>query len=300
MPLMTAPALGLPAPRIGKVREVFDLGEHVLIVATDRISAFDVVMANGIPEKGAILNTMSAFWFRHFGGVCPNHVIATELESIMSLTGLDLPESLRGRTTLARKADPLPIECVARGYLTGSLYKEYREDGPCVHGFQFAPNLPDSAKLVEPIFTPATKAQAGHDENISEARARDRVGAEVYEQVKAWTLGIYAAAAVYAEARGILLADTKFEFGLTEEGPIWIDEALTPDSSRFWDADRYEPGQAQPSYDKQFVRDYLDSIGWDKRPPGPILPAEVVTRTLEKYIGAYERLTGEAWASTIE
>lgn len=280
---------GLPPPRIGKVREVYDLGDELLIVATDRISAFDVVMANGIPDKGRILNQMSSFWFDRLA-VCPNHVISTEDDVIAArLPGSH--EELRGRSTLARKAVPLTIECVARGYISGSLFKEYRSAGGGVHNLALPDGLVDSQRLPEPIFTPATKAQEGHDENISFSRACDMVGRETAEKVRDWTLELYSRAAEHCATVGLILADTKFEFGETEEGIIWIDEALTPDSSRFWDVSNYEPGKSQPSYDKQFVRDYLETLAWDKRPPGPVLPAEIVARTRGKYIEAYERIT---------
>lgn len=282
---------GLPPARIGKVREVIDLGDELLIVATDRISAFDCVMANGIPDKGRILNQMSAFWFELLADVIPNHVISVDDEVIASRLTRPQPE-LQGRTTLARKAEPLAIECVARGYICGSLFKEYRASGGGVHELDLPDGLIDSQQLAEPIFTPATKNQVGHDENISFRQAADIVGTEVAEKVRDVTLEIYRRAAVHCAAQGIILADTKFEFGLTPDGVIWIDEALTPDSSRFWPADTYEPGKSQPSYDKQYVRDYLETLEWDKRPPGPRLPDDVVARTREKYVQAYERITG--------
>lgn len=292
---------GLPPPRVGKVREVYDLGDDLLIVATDRISAFDVIMANGIPDKGRILNQMSAFWFRELGDVCPTHVLSTDDGAIAARLGplsLDANtlDSLRGRSVLARRATPLTIECVARGYISGSLYKEYQVEGGAVHGLGLPAGLPLSGKLPEPIFTPATKAQEGHDENISYSRACDLVGTEIAAKARDWTLALYARAAAHCAQAGIILADTKFEFGLTEAGLIWIDEALTPDSSRFWPADQYEPGRQQPSYDKQFVRDYLETLDWDKRPPGPELPAEIVAKTRAKYLEAFERITGGAFA----
>lgn len=281
----------LPPPRLGKVREVYDLGQELLIVASDRISAFDVVMENGIPDKGRILNRMSAFWFEKLGEVCPHHMISVDDAVIAKRLGFS-DETLQGRCMLAQKAEPLTIECVARGYITGSLFKEYLASGGDIHGLDLPEGLVDSSRLPEPIFTPATKAQSGHDENISFKEAADRVGSEIAEKVRGWTLELYSRAAEYALTRGLILADTKFEFGMTEEGLIWIDEALTPDSSRFWDVATYAPGGPQPSYDKQFVRDYLESIGWDKRPPGPRLPDDVVQKTRAKYMEAYERLTG--------
>jgi phosphoribosylaminoimidazole-succinocarboxamide synthase len=275
---------------LGKVREVYDLGQELLIVASDRISAFDVVMENGIPDKGRILNRMSAFWFEKLGEVCPHHMISVD-DAVIAKRLSFSDETLQGRCMLAQKAEPLTIECVARGYITGSLFKEYLASGGDIHGLDLPEGLVDSSRLPEPIFTPATKAQSGHDENISFKEAADRVGSEIAEKVRGWTLELYSRAAEYALTRGLILADTKFEFGMTEEGLIWIDEALTPDSSRFWDVATYAPGGPQPSYDKQFVRDYLESIGWDKRPPGPRLPDDVVEKTRAKYMEAYERLT---------
>lgn len=290
----------LPPPRIGKVREVYDIdADRCLIVATDRISAFDVVMATGIPDKGRILNQLSAFWFDFLSDVCPNHIISANDEVIETAIerhigqrlGLD-ELAISGRATLARKARPLRIECVARGYITGSLFKEYKAVGPNVHGLGLPAGLVDSDRLPAPIFTPATKAEQGHDENLSESDARDIVGAEVYELARAWTLELFAKAAAHAEARGIILADTKFEFGISDGELIWIDEALTPDSSRFWPKASYSPGRSQPSFDKQYVRDYLESIGWNKQPPGPELPVDVVQNTRAKYLQAFQAITG--------
>jgi phosphoribosylaminoimidazole-succinocarboxamide synthase len=273
------------------VREVYDLGNELLIVASDRLSAFDVIMANGVPDKGAILTQMSNFWFEKLADIAPNHVIASDdAEIAKRIPGSHL--ELAGRSVIAKKAQPLAIECIARGYISGSLYKEYRKVGAGVHDLGLPEGLVDSSKLPEPIFTPATKAQSGHDENIGFKQAVDIVGKEIAEQARDWTLAIYTRAAEYAATKGIILADTKFEFGLTDEGLIWIDEALTPDSSRFWDAKLYKPGGAQPSYDKQFVRDYLETLTWDKRPPGPKLPADVVSRTRDKYLEAYRLITG--------
>jgi len=293
LPLLSSSIPGLTPPRAGKVREVYDLGDRLLIVATDRISAFDVVMANGIPDKGRILNQMSAFWFDKLAHVCPTHVLSVDDEEIQRALPQPHPELL-GRCTLARRATPLTIECVARGYISGSLFKEYRSHGPQVHGLNLPPDLKESGRLPEPIFTPATKAQEGHDENISFERACEMVGREVAEQAREWTLTLYRQASAHAQAKGLILADTKFEFGMTEQGLIWIDEALTPDSSRFWDATAYQPGRPQASFDKQFVRDYLDSIDWDKRPPGPVLPDEIVLKTRAKYVEAFERVTGRS------
>ena len=283
---------GFAPPRRGKVREVYDLGTELLIVATDRISAFDVVMANGIPDKGCVLNRMSAFWFNELADLCPNHMISISDSDITQRLNREQPE-LFGRSMIAKKAKPLVIECVARGYISGSLYKEYKASGTELHGLKLPEGLTDSDRLPEPIFTPATKAQEGHDENISFAQAADLVGKETAEFVAAKTLEIYSRAAAYAAQKGLILADTKFEFGETEDGIIWIDEALTPDSSRYWDASLYEPGHAQPSYDKQFVRDYLESIQWNKQPPGPTLPAEIVEKTRAKYLDCFRIVTGQ-------
>jgi phosphoribosylaminoimidazole-succinocarboxamide synthase len=283
---------GLPAPRVGKVREVYDLGDQLLIIATDRISAFDAVMANGIPDKGRILTAMSTFWFHKLAHVCPNHLITIDDERIQAQLTCRHPE-IYGRATLSKKAVPLPIECVARGFIAGSLYKEYQAQGGAVHGFNLPEGLKNSDRLSEPIFSPATKAQEGHDENLSWQQAVDIVGKETAEKARDWTLKLYSEAAKHAEEHGLILADTKFEFGETADGLILIDEALTPDSSRYWDASLYSPGKSQPSYDKQFVRDYLEQSGWNKLPPGPVLPANVVAKTREKYLQAYERITGE-------
>ena len=282
---------GLGEPRRGKVREVYNLGDDLLIVATDRISAFDVVMANGVPGKGVVLNQISAFWFDKLKGVCPNHVLSIDDRVVAARVGADLPE-LHGRCTIARRAEPLTIECVARGYIAGSLFKEYKAQGGKVHGLDLPDGLLDGSRLPEPIFTPATKAQEGHDENISFNQAVDLVGREVAEQARTWTLELYSRAAAHAESVGIILADTKFEFGLTNDGLIWIDEALSPDSSRFWEADQWRPGGAQPSFDKQYVRDFLETLEWDKRPPGPVLPPDVVEGTQRRYLEAYRRLVG--------
>lgn len=294
MPALLHTALvNLPAPKVGKVREVYDLGDELLIVATDRISAFDVILASGIPGKGQILNQMSAFWFNHLKGVCPNHVLSTDDDEIAKRLPGNHPE-LKGRSTLAKKAKPLPIECVARGYITGSLFKEYRASGGGqLHGFDFPAGLVDSDKLPEPIFTPATKAEGGeHDENIDWKQAVDLVGLETATQVRDWTLQLYTEGAAHAAANGIILADTKFEFGETEDGIILIDEALTPDSSRYWEASSYSPGKSQDSFDKQFVRDYLLSNNLNGK-DGVVLPSQVIEETLSKYKEAYARIVGQ-------
>lgn len=289
--LLTTELPGLPTPRRGKVREVYDLGECLLIVSTDRLSAFDVVMENGVPDKGRVLNQLSAFWFDRLRGVCPNHLITVDDQKIAESVSFLSPE-LRGRSALAKKAEPLSIECVARGYITGSLFKEYVASGGRVHDLDLPGGLMDGSALPEPIFTPATKAESGHDENISFGQAADRVGKETAELAMRWTLELFRLAQQHASECGLILADTKFEFGHTNEGLIWIDEALTPDSSRYWEADLWTPGKPQPSYDKQFVRDYLESIGWNKQPPGPRLPDEIIAKTRAKYLEAYRLLTG--------
>jgi len=272
----------------GKVRDIYDLGDRLLIVATDRISAFDVVMPTPIPDKGRVLTQLSLFWFNLLRAVVPNHVLnATEFPPPFDR----FADDLGGRTMLVRKTTPLPIECVARGYLSGSGWKEYRATGK-VCGIALPGGLKESAKLPEPIFTPATKATTGHDENIPFERSAEMIGKELAEKVRQISLDIYRRAAAYAEPRGILLADTKFEFGLLNGELIWIDEALTPDSSRFWHAAQYKPGGAQPSFDKQFVRDYLERIQWPKTPPGPDLPPDVIAATRAKYREAYKILVG--------
>ena len=276
-----------PAAR-GKVRDIYDAGDKLLIVATDRLSAFDVILPTPIPDKGRVLTQLSLFWFDLLHNVIPNHVLST--------TDFPAPfdayrEELAGRSMLVRKTVPLPVECVVRGYVSGSGWKDYQKTGE-ICGIALPPGLRESDRLPEPIFTPATKAATGHDENISFERAASLIGAERARQVREVSLEIYSRAAAYAEPRGILLADTKFEFGLLKDELIWIDEALTPDSSRFWPAAQYKPGGPQPSFDKQFVRDYLESIRWPKTPPGPELPPEVVSATRGKYREAYRILTG--------
>jgi phosphoribosylaminoimidazole-succinocarboxamide synthase len=281
-------ALPLPLVRRGKVRDVYDLGETFLFVATDRISAFDVVLSPGIPDKGKILNQISNFWFRHFRDV-DNHLIETDFARFPADARAH-PE-VRGRSVIVRKCSVIPIECVARGYLVGSGLKEYQQTGT-VCGIRLEPGLKTASKLSEPIFTPATKEETGHDQNISFERMSEMIGAELAAKLRDLTLQIYRRAADYAASRGIIIADTKFEFGLYQGGIVWIDEALTPDSSRFWPADQYAVGSNPPSFDKQFVRDWLESTGWDKNPPAPELPPHVVAKTREKYIAAYRQLTG--------
>jgi phosphoribosylaminoimidazole-succinocarboxamide synthase len=276
-----------PAAR-GKVRDIYDAGDKLLIVATDRLSAFDVILPTPIPDKGRVLTQLSLFWFDLLRDVIPNHVL--------SATAFPPPfdayrEELLERSMLVRKTAPLPIECVVRGYVSGSGWKDYQATGK-ICGIALPNGLRESDRLPEPMFTPATKAATGHDENISFERAASLIGSERARQVLDVSLEIYRRAAAYAEPRGILLADTKFEFGLLKDELIWIDEALTPDSSRFWPAAQYKPGGPQPSFDKQFVRDYLESIQWPKTPPGPELPPEVVAATRGKYREAYRILTG--------
>jgi phosphoribosylaminoimidazole-succinocarboxamide synthase len=276
-----------PASR-GKVRDIYDLGDQLLIVATDRLSAFDVILPTPIPDKGRVLTQLSLFWFDLLRGVIPNHVLsATEFPAPFDAYG----EELAGRSMLVRKTIPLPIECVVRGYVSGSGWKDYRATGQ-ICGIALPAGLQESDRLPEPIFTPATKAASGHDENISFAQAVALLGRERAGQVREISLEIYRRAAEYARPRGIIVADTKFEFGLVNDELIWIDEALTPDSSRFWPAAQYQPGGPQPSFDKQFVRDYLESIHWPKTPPGPELPVDVVAATRGKYREAYRILTG--------
>jgi len=276
-----------PAAR-GKVRDIYDAGDKLLIVATDRLSAFDVILPTPIPDKGRVLTQLSLFWFDLLRDVIPNHVVSgTELPAAFGA----YREDLAGRSMLVRKTEPLPIECVVRGYVSGSGWKDYQATGK-ICGIALPAGLRESDRLPEPIFTPATKAATGHDENISFERAASLVGNERAQRVRDVSLEIYRRAAAYAAPRGILLADTKFEFGLLNDELIWIDEALTPDSSRFWPAAQYRPGGPQPSFDKQFVRDYLESIHWPKTPPGPELPPEVVSATRGKYREAYRILTG--------
>jgi phosphoribosylaminoimidazole-succinocarboxamide synthase len=272
----------------GKVRDIYDLGDELLIVATDRLSAFDVVMPTPIPDKGRVLTQLSLFWFSLLHNIIPNHVLSsTAFPAPFDAFATDLA----GRSMVVRKTQPLPIECVVRGYISGSGWKDYKATGK-ICGIALSAGLRESDRLPEPIFTPASKATSGHDENISFEQASALVGKQLAERVRNVSLEIYRQAAAYAEPRGVILADTKFEFGMLRDELIWIDEALTPDSSRFWPAALYKPGGAQPSFDKQFVRDYLESIHWPKTPPGPELPAEVVAATRNKYREAYRILAG--------
>jgi phosphoribosylaminoimidazole-succinocarboxamide synthase len=297
----------------GKVRDIYRVGDHLLLVATDRISAFDYVLGSGIPDKGKVLTQLSAFWFERMGDLVPHHVVATDVTAFPSELKPHA-ETLRGRSMLCRRTRPLPIECVARGYLSGSGWKEYQKTGR-VCGVTLPAGLKESDRLPEPIFTPATKAETGHDINISEDEAARMIGRPLTDRVKALTLEIFRRGCAHAESKGIIIADTKFEFGLAPASPsrrsaegakadgssaniigddeiVLIDEVLTPDSSRFWPKDQYAPGGAVPSYDKQFVRDYLEEIKWNKQPPVPSLPEAVIARTREKYIEAFRRLSG--------
>jgi phosphoribosylaminoimidazole-succinocarboxamide synthase len=290
-PLIETRLDGLAPQRHGKVRDIFDLGETLLLVATDRISAFDYVLGSGIPDKGKVLTQLSAFWFARTRDIVPNHLLSTDVSTYPD--GMNRhADVLGGRSMLVRKTNPVPIECVARGYLSGSGWKEYVASGS-VCGVALPPGLRESDRLPTPIFTPATKAESGHDLNISEADAGRLVGEDLLRTLRDLTLTLYHHGARHAESRGIILADTKFEFGLSTSGDIiLIDEVMTPDSSRYWPQDQYAPGAAQPSFDKQYVRDYLEDIHWNKQPPVPALPDSVVMRTREKYLEAYRRLTG--------
>ncbi len=276
----------------GKVRDIYDLGETLLLVTTDRISAFDVIMNEGIPDKGFVLNQISTFWFRMMEDIIPNHIISTDVRDFPGECQ-KYAADLEGRSMLVKKAKPLPAECIVRGYLSGSGWKDYKATGS-VCGIPLPPNLVESDKLAEPIFTPSTKAELGtHDENISFDEMARLCGRELAEQVRDVTIRIYQKARDYAETKGIIIADTKFEFGIFEGKLIIIDECLTPDSSRFWPKDLYKPGGAQPSFDKQFLRDYLETLDWNKTAPAPPLPEEIIRKTGEKYMEALVRLTGK-------
>ena len=281
---------GIQRVRSGKVREMFDLGDSLLMVASDRISAYDVVLPNGIPLKGEVLTMFSHFWFERVADLVPNHLLAKADEPLPQAVQSHA-EQIGRRAMVVKKAQPLAIECVVRGYLAGSGWKEYQKQGT-VCGISLPDGLDNSSKLPEPIFTPATKAEEGHDENISFEEAINIVGKDIAEQARELSIKIYNRGRDHAAEKGIIIADTKFEFGIFEGELILIDEVLTPDSSRFWPADLYAPGKSQPSFDKQFVRDYLETLDWDKNPPGPELPEDIVQKTSEKYIEAYTRVTG--------
>jgi phosphoribosylaminoimidazole-succinocarboxamide synthase len=290
MALMKTDLPGVKLHGRGKVRDIYDLGEHFLIIATDRLSAFDVVLPTPIPNKGKVLTQMSAFWFDFFKEFVPNHVVSTKVDQYPK----DLHrfrDQLEGRSMLVKKARVFPVECVARGFLTGSGLKDYNRTGE-VCGIRLPAGLRDSDRLPQPIFSPATKAETGHDENISEEQATKIVGVENIRRLKELTLSIYNRAVEFASKRGIIICDTKFEFGTIDGVIAIVDEMLTPDSSRFWPADRYSPGKPQPSFDKQFVRDYLERIGWNKQPPAPELPEDIVRATSAKYVEALRILTG--------
>jgi phosphoribosylaminoimidazole-succinocarboxamide synthase len=283
---------GVPPHRQGKVRDIYELDDQLLLIATDRISAFDYVLGSGIPDKGKVLTQLSAFWFDRTRDIVPNHLMTTDVARYPAELR-DAADVLDGRSMLVRKTNPIPIECVARGYLSGSGWKDYRETGT-VCGIPLPAGLRESDRLPDPIFTPATKATSGHDVNISQAEAGRIVGERLVATLRDLTLQLYAFGAAHAESRGIILADTKFEFGLTDgERVMLIDEVMTPDSSRYWPQDGYAPGGPQPSFDKQYVRDYLEQIKWNKQPPVPSLPDDVVLRTRDKYLEAFRRLTGK-------
>lgn len=285
---MTDLRLDLPLLYSGKVRDVYDAGDNrLLLVASDRLSAFDVVMAEPIPHKGRVLTATAAFWFEQCSDLVDSHLIATEMEG--------LPPEATGRVMLCRKASMLPIECIVRGYLSGSAWKEYRASGT-VHGMPMPAGLVESSELPEPIFTPSTKAEAGHDQNISFEQAATLIGPSVAALVRDLSLAVYARGAQVAAERGIIVADTKFEFGFIDGELVLADEVMTPDSSRFWPRDQWEPGTTPPSFDKQPIRDYLDSLDWNKQPPPPTLPPEVIAATSERYVAAYERITGRSFA----
>jgi phosphoribosylaminoimidazole-succinocarboxamide synthase len=291
-PLLQTNLPGVTLWKRGKVRDVYDLGDRLLVVATDRLSAFDVVLPTPIPGKGILLTQLSLFWFELLKHVVPHHVLTADV-ALYPAELRGFADQLEGRSMLVLKTDVLPVECVVRGYITGSGFKDYQRTGS-VCGIALPPGLRDSDRLEPAIFTPATKAETGHDENISYDTMVASIGEERAAQARRVSLELYERARAHAEARGIILADTKFEFGVRDGRLIWIDEALTPDSSRFWPRDAYAPGRSQPSFDKQFVRDYLETLDWDKQPPGPELPPEVVARTVEKYVEAFDRLRGEA------
>jgi phosphoribosylaminoimidazole-succinocarboxamide synthase len=288
--LMKTDLSGVKLHRRGKVRDIYDLGDHFLIVATDRLSAFDVVLPSPIPNKGKVLTQMSAFWFDRFKDVVPNHVVSTDVGKYPQNLR-QFRDQLQDRSMLVKKAKVFPVECVARGFLTGSGLKDYNKTGS-VCGIKLPPGLRDSDRLPEPIFTPATKAETGHDENVSEEQAAKIIGQDTVRRLKELTLQLYSRGVEYARTRGIIVCDTKFEFGLIDGRISIVDEMLTPDSSRFWPADQYSPGKPQPSFDKQFVRDYLEKIGWNKQPPAPELPDDIVKATSAKYVEALRLLTG--------
>ncbi|MBF0252617.1 MAG: phosphoribosylaminoimidazolesuccinocarboxamide synthase [Candidatus Omnitrophica bacterium] len=286
---------GLKLFRQGKVRNVYDMGDKLLFWASDRISAFDVIMPNGIPDKGKVLNKISVFWFKMTEDIIPNHIIAADIDKIIKLEPSlkKYKDKLADRCMLVKKAEPIPIECIVRGYISGSGWKDYKKTGK-ICGIELPQGLKESDKFDEPIFTPSTKADEGHDENITSEEAKKIVGEKTFNALKEKTIAVYKKVRDYADSKGIIIADTKLEFGKIDGKIIVMDEMLTPDSSRFWPKNNYVPGQSQKSFDKQFVRDYLETVpGWDKTPPGPVLPDVIVAKTREKYVEAYRMLTGE-------
>ena len=272
----------------GKVRDTYELGDNLLMVATDRLSAFDVVFSQGIPYKGIVLTELSRFWFEHLRGVVKNHLLPLDLPANLS----NLPLALERRAMRVVRAKPLPIECVVRGYIAGSGWKDYQKTGR-VCGHQLPAGMKQADPLPQPIFTPSTKATSGHDENITKEEAAGLIGADAFDEIEENAIKIYEAGARHAKSKGIILADTKFEFGMHQDEIVLIDEVLTPDSSRYWPIESYQPGQSPPSYDKQFVRDYVEGQGWDKKPPAPMLPEDIISKTSEKYIEAYEKISGK-------
>jgi phosphoribosylaminoimidazole-succinocarboxamide synthase len=290
-PTLAESQLDLPLLARGKVRDIYDLGDKLLIVATDRVSAFDVVLPTGIPDKGAVLTQLSAFWFELTGDIVPNHFVSVVDSTRVDGVPTELPHELIGRAMLVRKAGRIDVECVVRGYITGSGWSDYQKTGE-VSGIKLGAGLKESQELFEPIFTPTTKADEGHDMPVSYDQLVEMVGDRAANAAKLRSLAVYRFGREYARERGIIIADTKFEFGWLDDEVILIDEALTPDSSRFWPADQYKSGGSQPSFDKQYLRDYLTEIGWNKAPPAPELPPEVVEKTAEKYREAFTRLTG--------
>jgi phosphoribosylaminoimidazole-succinocarboxamide synthase len=288
---LTTTSLDLPLLRRGKVRDVYHLGTELLMVTTDRLSAFDVVLPQGIPDKGRVLNQLSLFWFERLRGVTPNHIVTADVDEFPAALK-PFRNVLEGRSMLVRRTEPLPVECVVRGYLSGSGLKDYRRTG-AICGLTLPIGLVESQKFPSPLFTPATKAETGHDENISFDRMVEMIGHDRAESVRTTSIAIYEAARQHAQTAGLILADTKFEFGIADGNLVWIDEALTPDSSRYWDAAKVEPGMTPPSFDKQFVRDYLETLDWNKTAPGPVLPEDVIAGTRGRYLEAFRRLTGK-------
>jgi phosphoribosylaminoimidazole-succinocarboxamide synthase len=295
----TQPLLNTNIPQLklrnrGKVRDIYEINALLLIIATDRISAFDVVLPNGIPYKGKVLTRLSEFWFKYTSDIIENHLITTQIEQMNNKIITQHKDILQGRSMLVKKVDVIPVECVIRGYLAGSGWKEY-QGVQSICGIKLPQGLKESEKLPEPIFTPSTKATTGHDENISFTKVVNMIGKKLAEELKEKSMKVYLKASEYARSRGIIICDTKFELGITQDNKIiLVDEALTPDSSRFWPLEGYKPGRPQPSYDKQFIRDYLEGIHWDKKPPAPQLPPDIIQKTSEKYLNAYEALTGKS------